>query len=140
MRNYQTLSLVGAILTLVIGLGAYGAMGSLVNLHSSFSDWMQKYSDTQTLQKYNADKARLTSDAQLVTSLMTAGTVLMIGTIVVTFAIKEETKPVGIFLIVVSVGTLITFGLFGIIGFGLFLAGGITALRFEKKEMTPIAM
>lgn len=140
MRNYQTLSLVGAILTLVIGLGAYGAMGSLVNLHSSFSDWMQKYSDTQTLQKYNADKARLTSDTQLVTSLMTAGTVLMIGTIVVTFAIKEQTKPVGIFLIVVSVGTLITFGLFGIIGFGLFLVGGITALRFEKKEMTPIAM
>jgi uncharacterized membrane protein len=60
--------------------------------------------------------------------------VLEIVVLVLVFVIKpSQVKPIGIFLIVVSVVVLIGTSWYGILPFALFLPAGIIALRYKPK-------
>ena len=60
--------------------------------------------------------------------------ILEIAVLVLVFVIKPtHLKPVGIFLIVVSVIVLIGTSWYGILPFALFLPAGILALRYKPK-------
>ena len=56
----------------------------------------------------------------------------MIGMVLV-FVIKDRFKALGIVLIVIGIIILIVTSGFGIVGFGMFIATGIVALRYKPK-------
>lgn len=114
MRSYQTLAVIGGILGLIIMFITFAIMGSLVIFLESFG---------------NAPPEK----EQLFTQLGVS-TVLYMVAIIIPFALKKA-KTVGYILFGLAVATLISAGGFGIIGFAILIAGGISAVRWKEKQI-----
>lgn len=126
MRNYQTLTLIGSILGILIVFAVIAFMDvldigitSLENLTKSTQEELQ------------VEREGRAADFQYISATGAAAIVLYIVAIIIAFVIKQKMKIIGITLLVVSVATLILIGYFGVIGFALLLTGGIVALRYK---------
>jgi len=116
MRSYQTLSVIAGVLGLIIMFIAYGIVGSLAILLESFTG------------EGPAEKE------QIFTQLGVSG-FLYVVVIIIPFVIKQP-KIVGYILLGLAVATLISAGGFGIIGFAILIAGGISAVRWKEKAVS----
>src|SRR4249920_1675790 len=124
MRNYQTLTLIGSILGILIAFGVYATVGVLDITLNLFENMTGKESETAPSIKREADK-------QYISTAIGISIPLLIIALVLAFVIKEKTKIVGIGLIIISIAVLIAIGGFGVIPFALLLPAGIVALRYK---------
>lgn len=126
MRTYQTLTLIGSILGFLISFGVYATAGVLdvtLNVLENMTD-----QESQT-----APSTKRQVDIQHISGAVGISILLFIIALVIAFAVKQRTKIVGIILIIISVATLISIGLFGVIPFALLLPAGIVALRYKAQ-------
>ena len=124
MRTYQTLTLIGSILGIIISFGVYATAGVL--------DVTLNVLENMTNQEsQSAPSIKRQADIQYISGAVGISILLFIIALVIAFAVKQRTKIVGIILIIISVATLVSIGLFGVIPFALLLPAGIVALRFK---------
>lgn len=115
MKSYQTLAVIGGILGLIIIFSAYALLGVATILSTSFGG--------------ETPEGVEQANTQIAISI-----ILYIIAIIIPFVIKQ-TKPLGWILIGLSIATLISAGFFGVIGFALLIAGGISAIRQKEKPI-----
>jgi hypothetical protein len=116
MRNYQTLTLIGSIFGILIAVGFW-------IFASSFEPFVTEFATEETAME----------NRETMSYAAIAVPVVIILEIAVFVAKPTQLKPVGIFLIVVSVIVLIGTSWYGILPFALFLPAGIIALRYKPK-------
>lgn len=114
MKSYQTLSLIGGVLGLLIVFAAFIVMGIASSMSENFGGAPVKGKD-QVM-------------AQIGISIL-----LYIIAIIIPFTIKK-TKPLGYVLIGLGITSFISAGYFGIVGFALLVAGGIAAIKYQGKD------
>ena len=131
MRTYQTLTLIGTILGIIISFGVYATVGVLDVTLNVFENMTGEESRT-------APSTKRQADIQYMSSALGISILLSIVAIVIVFAVKQRTKIVGIILIIISVAILISIGLFGVIPFALLLPAGIAALRFKATPKVSV--
>lgn len=134
MRNYQTLTLIGSILGILIAFAVIGLLGVLDIGITSFENLTDS-----TQEQLDVQKEKRSTDIQYIYTTGGISIVLYIIAIITAFVLNQRTKVIGIILLVVSVATLILIGYFGVIGFALLLTGGIVALRYKPPQITPQA-
>ena len=120
MRSYQTLAVIAGTLGLIIVFIAYAIAGSLSIFLESFTG------------------EEPTAKAQIFTQIGVSAFFYIIA-IIIPFVIKR-TKLLAYILFGLAVSTIFSAGLFGIIGFALLIAAGISALKWKPKteENTPL--
>lgn len=126
MRNYQTLTLVGSILGMLIAFGVYTTIGVLNVSMNVFENMTGE--ETQI-----NPSAKRQIDMQYITAGVGVSIFSFIVALVLAFVIKERTKIVGISLIIIAVITFFAMGLFGVIPFALLLPAGIVAIRYKLQ-------
>ena len=126
MRNYQTLTLIGSILGIVIAFAVIAFMGVLDIGLTSLGNLT-----TSTQEELQVERVDRAADLQYIYTTGGVAIVLYIVALVIAFVIKQKTKIIGIVLLLIAVATLILIGLFGVIGFALLLTAGIVALRYK---------
>jgi hypothetical protein len=126
MRTYQTLTLIGAILGMLVIFGAYATTGVLNVTMNVLENMTRDESD-------NASSMKRQADMQYVSAAAGVTIVLYIAALVLAFTIKQRTKIVGISLILIAIITVIATSLFGVIGFALLLPAGIVAFRYKQS-------
>jgi hypothetical protein len=133
MKTYQTLSLIGCIIGILLmlflsGIAGLGTIANDVSLNLT-----KQYGNSSELA--NRQKAHAASEELF--SSFGAGTALslflFIAAIPITFVVKN-TKAVGIILIILGIISIVITRGWGIIPFALLLPAGIVALR-EKKQV-----
>ena len=125
MRTYQTLTLIGSILGILITFGAYATIGILYTTLNVFENMTGE--ETQTL-----PNTKRQADIQYISTAAGVSIVLYILALVLSFSIKWRTKIVGTSLIIIAIVTLIAISFYGVIGFALLLPAGIVALRYKS--------
>lgn len=115
MRNYQILAVVGGILGLLIVFIVFVVLGSL----AVFLEGM----------------GGQTPGKDQIFTQIGVSIILYIIAIIIPFVIKKA-KIVGYALLGLAVSTLISAGYFGVIGFAILVAGGISAIRWKPKQIT----
>ena len=129
MRTYQTLSLIGCIMGILLTMGLVLVVGGLM----SISDTLMNMSrPTQSeLQKH--------TETQMGSSLFLGGAMvaffIYIVILIVTFVVRTKTKGVGITIIILGILTMASTNLWGIIPFALLLPAGIVALRYKSPSV-----
>ena len=118
MRSYQVLGVVGGVIGLVLVLAVYAVLGSLM----AFMDALGSQPE----------------DTEIFFNIGVSA-VLYIAAIILPFVIKSH-KVSGCGLIVLAVATLISAGMFGIVGFAILIAGGIAGLRWHDKPNRSTAL
>jgi uncharacterized membrane protein len=113
VRSYQILSVIGGVLGMIIVFSAYTIMGSLFAISNAFGG-----------------NAEISDD---IYAQITISIIIYIIAIIIPLTV-DKVKPVGTILIVISFVTLISAGLFGVIGFALLLPAGIIAIRWKEKQ------
>lgn len=98
---------------MIIVFSAYAIMGSLFAISNAFGGNTEISNDIY---------------AQITISI-----IIYIIAIIIPLTVNKV-KPVGALLIVISFVTLISAGLFGVIGFALLLPAGIIAVRWKEKQ------
>lgn len=129
MQTYQTLSLIGCILGILlsIGLGIFiGFLGSVSNVFYN----MSLPTETQR-QEHEASSKTLSNAA----GGFFFAFFLYVAILVVTFAVKTKTKVVGIVILVLGVLAMVATNLWGIVAFALLLPAGIVALRHKQSTV-----
>jgi hypothetical protein len=120
MRNYQTLTMIGSILGILTAVGFW-------ILASSFEPFVTEFGTEET----TTQNRQTMSYAAIAVPVVI---ILEIIALVLVFVVKtSQLKPIGIFLIVVSVIVLIGTSWYGILPFALFLPAGILALKYRPK-------
>jgi hypothetical protein len=120
LRNYQTLTLIGSIIGILTAVGFW-------IFASSFESFVTEFGTEETVMQ----NRQAMSYAAIAVPIVI---VLEIVVLVLVFVIKpNQVKPIGIFLLVVSVVVLIGTSWYGILPFALFLPAGILALRYKPK-------
>jgi hypothetical protein len=134
MRTYQTLSLIGCILGMLLTIGLLltmsflsGTENVLMNMSKNLSPNNPQNAINQ--QNFENTKAR---NQPFITGLAFAF-FMYIGAIVITFVVKN-TKAVGITLLGIGVIAMVITNYWGIIPFGLLLPAGIVALRLKAER------
>jgi len=112
MRNYQTLTLIGSILGIIIVFSLY----MFLNLGSLNS------------------QTELQTDLTEINTQIGICIILMVVALVMVFILSRQTKAVGIYLLVISLALLVGMGFYGILPFVLFLPAGILALRYNPQN------
>lgn len=118
LRNYQTLSVIGGVLGITIVFFVYMVLGAIESISNSFGGDLVISDDLSF---------------QIGISIL-----LYIVAIIVPFVIKN-TKVLGYLLIILSFTTFVSAGYFGILGFALFIAAGIAAIRYKQNPSTSSA-
>jgi hypothetical protein len=137
MRSYQTLSLVGCILGMIITFGVLATLGALNITIQTFQNATKNSGlaqNTTEQQRQNQENIKRKADSEMLTRNGAAAIMLYIVGIIVPFVIMDRTKIVGIILLPISFITLVLIGLFGVIGFALLLTAGIVALRYKPQQ------
>lgn len=126
MRNYQTLTLIGSILGILTAVGFW-------ILASSFSAGLESLNESGFANQNTVSQNRDTmSYAAVVVPLVI---VLEIVVLILVFVIKpKQVKPLGIFLLAVSVIVLIGTSWYGVLPFALFLPAGMLALKYKPTR------
>ena len=113
MRSYQTLSVIGGFLGMVIVFSAYAILGTIESFSESFG-------------------GDFIIEENIITQI-TISIILYVIAIIIPFPIKK-TKPLGGILIVLAVATLLSAGYFGVFGFAFLLAAGLAAIAWKEKQ------
>lgn len=114
MRNYQILSVIGGVLSIIIVFSVYITLGVLESFSNAFGGDSTFAEDLV---------------AQITLSIF-----LYIGVIIIPFVVKN-TKLLGYMLIILAISTVILVSAYGILGFALLIAGGIAAIRYKSKTV-----
>jgi urocanate hydratase len=133
MRNYQTLTVIGAVLTILIGLSIWLIFSSLNIFHGAFNNFTTNYGTQQQIQKYNEGRQMFSSGLGYLAAAIPIGVFLNVFAMIAVFVFKDRFKMLGILLIVIAILTVIAFSAFGIVSFGMLIAAGIVALRYKRK-------
>jgi hypothetical protein len=132
MRNYQTLTVIGGIITILIIL-AVGFLFSLGNvMHQSFGNYTTQYGTQSQINQYNKDRQMFNGGVDYMAAAIPVGIFGSVIAMILVFVIKRL-KALGIILIVLGVIVVIATGGFGIVGFAMFVAAGIVALRWKLR-------
>jgi hypothetical protein len=124
MRNYQTLTLIGSILGIIIAFSLYMfLMGSDSGL-SSIEQNSTKSGSLNLQTKLHTDMTEISTQIGICI-------ILMVIAVVVVFVLSRQIKAVGIYLLMISLALLVGMGFYGILPFILFLPAGIIALRYN---------
>jgi len=126
MRNYQTLTLIGSILGMLIAFGVYATLGVLNITIDTFENMTGH--ETQ-----NAPSVKREADMKYISAGVGISIFVLIVALILAFVIKERTKIVGISLIIIAFVTLISMGFYGIIPLALLLPAGIVAIRYKPQ-------
>jgi hypothetical protein len=129
MRNYQTLTLIGAILTILIVLAVALIFSTLGVIHYSFGNFTQKYGSESTIRQYSQTSQSVASGAAFLSAAIPISVFASIASIVLVFVIKQKLKALGIILIILGVIIVIATSAYGIVGFVLLIVAGVLALR-----------
>jgi hypothetical protein len=137
LRNYQVLTLIGAIIGMLAGFGALATLGTLDSMHGAFDEFTNEYGDSSDRQQY-AEGRQLFEQAMLYTGSAVA-TVVIANIIALTLVFvmtrtNGQVKIVGAILIVISIVNIIAIGYFGVVSFALLLPAGIVALRYKVQR------
>jgi hypothetical protein len=133
MRNYQTLTVIGGIITILIVL-AVAFLFSVGNVvHRSFGNYTTQYGTQSDINKYNKDRQMFSGGVNYLSAAIPIGVFGSVAAMVLVFVIKDRFKPLGIILIVLGVIVVIATGGFGIVGFAMFVVAGIVVLRYKPK-------
>jgi Protein of unknown function (DUF4064) len=135
MRNYQTLTIIGGIINILIILAVGLIIGTLSSFHESFGNFTTQYGTQQYINKFYQNRASMNIGLQYVTVAIPVSVVASIIGMVLVFVIKDKFKALGIILIVLGVVIVIATSGFGIVGFAMFIVAGIVALRYKPKPM-----
>lgn len=130
MRTYQTLSLIGCILGILLSIG----LGVVIGFLSTTSDVlfnMSRPTETEIQQhETKSEPLRLAAGGFFLAFF------LYVAILVITFVVKTKTKLVGILILVLGVIGMAITNLWGIIPFALLLPAGILALRHKSEAIT----
>lgn len=135
MRNYQTLTLIGGILTILIVLAVGLIMGTLSGIHESFGNFTTQYGSQNTVNQFYKDRASMNTGLIFLSAAIPIAVSASIAAIALVFVIKHLLKLLGIILIVLGIITAISVSAFGIIGLVLFVVAGVLALRAKPVEV-----
>ena len=138
MRNYQTLTLIGGILTILIVLSVGLIMGVLVGVHEAFGNFTTQYGSQGTVNQYYKDRASMNNGLIFVSAAIPVAVIVSIAAITLVFVIKDKLNVLGIILIVLGVITVISVSAFGILGLALFVAAGVIALRAKPVQVNEL--
>lgn len=133
MRTYQTLSLIGNIFGILLSIGLFLLMGTLMGTSQYFLE-MSNPSE----QELRESEARVEEVSPFVGGLAFAF-ILYIIMLVLTFVIANKTKALGIVLIVIGFIAMLITNFWGIIPFALLLPAGVVALRYKPSRLTRYA-
>jgi glucan phosphoethanolaminetransferase (alkaline phosphatase superfamily) len=92
-----------------------------------------QYGTQKDINKFYQDRASINSGLQHFTVAIPVSVIASMIGMVLVFVIKDRFKALGIVLIVIGIIILIVTSGFGIVGFGMFIATGIVALRYKPK-------
>lgn len=131
MRTYQTLSLIGCIIGILLAIGLALLVGGLMSVSNTLLN-MSRPTESER-QEHEAN--------QVTTSTFVVGATfaffIYIVILVITFVVKTRTKAVGIMILILgAIGMAIT-NLWGIIPFALLLPAGIVALKYKHDLAKP---
>ena len=136
MRTYQTLSLIGCILGILLTLGLIGTVGFLGGTADVLLNFSESIDPTnpETIQaRQEAERQRASTNQFIAGSFLAF--FIYIALLPITFVAKTKTKAVGIiFLVIGFIAMLITNG-WGVIPYALLLPAGILAIRFKKGKL-----
>ena len=128
MRTYQTLSLIGCILGVLLTIGLALVVGGLMSVSDTFMN-MSRPTENELQQHTESQKGA---------SIFVGGAMISffiyIIILVITFAVKRKTKAVGITILVLGILTMLATNFWGIIPFALLLQAGIVALRYKPRK------
>jgi hypothetical protein len=133
MRNYQTLTVIGAVITILIALSVWLIFSSLGTFHGAFNEFENKYANQSQLQTYNQGRQSFSSGLGYMAIAIPIAIFLNVFAMITVFVFQNKTKVVGILLIVIAVISVISLGGFGIVSLGMLLAAGIVALMYKIK-------
>jgi hypothetical protein len=133
VRNYQTLTVIGGIITILIVL-AVALLFSVGNIvHESFGNFTKQYGSQSSVNQYQQGRQMFSSGLNYMSVAIPVGVFGSVAAMVLVFVIKDKFKPLGIILIVLGVIVLIATGGFGIVGFAMFVVAGIVTLRYKPN-------
>jgi hypothetical protein len=138
MRTYQTLSLIGCILGILLTIGLFVTESVLVGTGQVFLNMSKSISTNTTAntinqQKYDVSKAAI---SPFMGGLAFAFLLYIVG-LVITFVVKN-TKAIDISLLGIGVIAMVITNGWGLIAFALLLPAGIVALRHKVNAAASI--
>ena len=127
MRTYQTLSLIGCIIGILLSIGLALVVGGLMTASNVMLN-MSRPTESER-QEHEINQTGL--------SLFVGGAFLAffiyIAILVVTFVVRTKTKAAGVIILVLGVIGMAITNLWGIIPFALLLPAGIVALKYNPQ-------
>lgn len=138
METYQTLSLIGCILGILLTIGLFITMGILTGTSDVFFNASQTLDQSSTPEQLQREREQREAEQAQFDPFMAGlafGFILYIVTLVMTFVIRTRTKILGIIFIVLGVIAVAITNGWGIIPFALLLPAGIVALRYKSRPV-----
>jgi len=129
METYQTLSLIGCILGILLSIGLGIVIGFLNSASNVFFN-MSRPTETERIEHESSSKTLSLAVGGLFFAFF-----IYVAILAITFVVKTKTKIVGIIILVLGILAMATTNLWGIIPFALLLPAGIVALRHKPKEV-----
>jgi hypothetical protein len=130
MRTYQTLSLIGCILGILISIGLGLVIGVLTTTSDVFFN-MSRPTETERQEHQTSREPLLLAAGAFFIAFF-----IYVAILVITFVLKTKTKIVGTLILVLGVIAMAITNLWGIIPFALLLPAGIVALRYKPHPIT----
>jgi hypothetical protein len=138
MRTYQTLTVIGGIIGILLTLALIGIEGFLLGAGDVLLNASESLSTTETQRQQDVINRQEFEATRESIAPFLAGLALSffmyIAVIPVVFVVKNNTKAVGIVLFGIGVITTAITNFWGIIPFALLLPAGIVALRHKHKQ------
>lgn len=130
METYQTLSLIGCILGILLSIG----LGLVIGFLNSASDVF--FNMSRPTESERLEHETSSNTLTLAAGGLFIGFFVYVAILIITFIIKTKTKIVGIIILVLGLLAMAITNLWGIIPFALLLPAGIVALRYKPQELT----
>jgi NADH:ubiquinone oxidoreductase subunit 3 (subunit A) len=130
MRTYQTLSLIGCILGILLSIGLGVVIGFLTTTSDVFFNMSRPTETERQEHESSSQPLRLAAGGFFLAFF------LYVAILVITFVVKTKTKIVGVIILVLGVLAMAITNLWGIIPFALLLPAGILAIRHKHQPVT----
>ena len=133
MRTYQTLSLIGCIMGILLTIGLALVVRGLMSASNVLLN-MSRPTENELQQQTESQKG----SSLFIGSALIAFFIFII-ILVIIFAVKKKTKAVGIIILILGVITMAVTNLWGIIPFALLLPACIVTLRYKLRKKAQTA-
>jgi len=128
METHQTLSLIGNILGILLTIGLFLVMGTLIGTSDVLLN--MSHPSPSEIQTQESKKA----EVQPFIAGLAFAFIFYIVMLVLTFVIRNKTKALGIILILMGFIAMAITNFWGVIPFALLLPAGIVALRHKSTR------